>query len=187
MCTSFIKKTDHNHYIAMNFDNNGVKYSIDTKKKDWFIVSVDTGKTKSPSFGVHRSGIFFNNLCIDSNGKGEYRRTKGVVHTTRFLLGIIDGKIQTDALEDYLKQTEVVNVPDWSTHNMICDTLGNTWIIEPGRGNLYSPLKQEEFQIMTNVSVLDAQEKGTEIQCGRYSTVKKLLSENKIMTMTQGL
>ena len=59
MCTSFIKKTDHNHYIAMNLDNNEMKYSIDTKKKDWFIVSVDTGKMKSTSFGVHRSGIFF--------------------------------------------------------------------------------------------------------------------------------
>lgn len=178
MCTSFIKKTGNNHYIAMNFDNNGMKYSIDTKKKDWFIVSVDTGKTKSPSFGVHKSGIFFNNLCVDPNGKGGYRRTKGVAHTTRFLSGIIDGKIQADHLGDYLKQTEIVNVPDWSTHNMVCGTQGSTWIIEPGRGNFYSSLKPGEFQIMTNVSVMDTKERGTEIQCGRYLTVKRLLSEN---------
>lgn len=44
MCTSFIKTTDDNCYIAMNFDNNGMDYSISTRKKDWFIVYVDTGK-----------------------------------------------------------------------------------------------------------------------------------------------
>lgn len=44
MCTSFIKKTEDNYLIGMNFDNNGMKYSINTRKKDWFIIYVDTGK-----------------------------------------------------------------------------------------------------------------------------------------------
>lgn len=185
MCTSFIKMADNGYFIGMNFDNNGLKYSFDTKKKDWFIVSVDTGKTKSPSFGVHKSGIFFNNLSVESNGKGEYRRAKGVVHTTKLISGIIYGNVQVDALEDFLKQTEIVNVPGWSTHNMICGTMGNTWIIEPGRGYLYNPLKQGEFQIMTNVSVKDIKEAGAEMHCSRYMIGSELLSENKPMTVSR--
>lgn len=58
MCTSFIKVTKDNCYIAMNFDNNGMSYSISTRKKGWFIINVDTGIHKSPSFGVHESGVF---------------------------------------------------------------------------------------------------------------------------------
>ena len=177
MCTSFIKKTEDNFYVAMNFDNDGMKYSINTKKKDWFIVYVDTGKVKAPSFGIHKSGVFFNSLCAPSNGKGEYRRGAGVIHTTRLLLDIIDGKIQMNQFNDYLSQREIVNVPGLSTHNMICDEQGYVWIIEPGRGNKYFPLAENEFQILTNDSIIDSIESKTKIQCSRYTTVEKLLSE----------
>lgn len=177
MCTSFIKKTYNNHYIAMNFDNNGMKYSINTRKKEWFIISIDTGKGKYPCFGIHKSGIFFNNILVDANEKGKYRRGKGVVHSTGFLSDIIEKKICIDDLDQYLEQTEIVNVPDWSTHNMICDTKGNTWMVEPGRGNTYCALKADEFQIMTNNSIIENTENGREIPCIRYKKAKELLSE----------
>ena len=108
MCTSFIKKEGDNCFIAMNFDNNGMKYSINTKKKDWFIISVTINNVKYPSFGVHKSGIFFNNLMVEENEKGKYRRGKGVVHKSRFLLDIINGKVNVDHLGEYLEQTEIV-------------------------------------------------------------------------------
>ncbi|WP_426348556.1 hypothetical protein ACPWSR_12470 [Alloiococcus sp. CFN-8] len=176
MCTSFVKKTEDNIYIAMNFDNNGMKYGINTKKKDWFIVYVDTGKVKAPSFGVHKSGVFFNSLCAPSNGKGDYRRGKGVIHTTKLLLDIIDGKIPMNEFNYYLKQAEIVNVPGSSVHNMICGEQGDVWIIEPGRGNRYFPLSQNEYQIMTNDSIIDSIEGGKEIPCNRYNIVQELLS-----------
>ncbi len=182
MCTSFIKKTEGNLLLAMNFDNNGMKYTINTKKKDWFIVYISTGKIKAPSFGVHKSGIFFNNLCVESNGKGNYRRGSNVSHTSKFLLGIIDGKIDIEDLEKYLAINEIVNVPDWSTHNMISTREGNVWIIEPGRGNTYRKLKDGEFQIMTNFSILDL-EKEDDISCERYNKVKEVLNnEDKLTT-----
>lgn len=176
MCTSFISRKGDT-YIAMNFDNNGMKYIIDTKKPGWFIVYVNTGKIKSPSFGIHKNGMFFNNLCVDSNGKGDYRRIKGVTHTTKLIANIIDGKLDTDNLNAFLSQTEIVNVPDWSTHNMICDEYGNVWIIEPGRGNMYNAVDQFEFCIMTNTSLLDAKNAGKCVDCFRYETAEKLLKE----------
>lgn len=182
MCTSFIKTTDDNCYISMNFDNNGMNYSINTRKKDWFIVYVDIGKRKSPSFGVHKSGMFFNNLMVDACEKGNYRRGKGVVHSARLLTDIIDGKICIDDLEQYLHSTEIVNVPDWSTHNMLCGTKNNVWILEPGRGNYYSPLKPNEFQVMTNFSLIeDIQDDN--IFCERYHIANNLLMESANMSV----
>lgn len=179
MCTSFVKKTGDNFYIAMNFDNNGMSYSIQTGKKDWFIVSITVNKVKYPSFGVHKSGIFFNNLFVDANEKGKYKRGKGVVHTSRFLSDIINEKACADNLEEYLEQTEIVNVPDFSTHNMICGTKGDVWIIEPGRGNIHHTLKNGEFKIMTNASLIDSMKNGEEVSCKRYITGKKLLSNGE--------
>lgn len=178
MCTSFIKKTKDSWLICMNFDNNGMKYFINTKKKDWFIVYVDIEKTKRPSFGVHKSGIFFNDLCVDSNGKGNYRRSSDVTHTAKLLLGIIDGKIDVENLSDFLSQTEIVNVPNLSTHNMICTEKGDVWIIEPGRGNKHIVLNQNEFYVMTNDALLDLDSE-EDITCDRDKKVKEVLSKNK--------
>lgn len=177
MCTSFIKKTEDNWLIGMNFDNNGMRYTVNTRKKDWFIVYVNTGKIYTPSFGIHKSGVFFNNLCVNSNGKGVYRRSSDVTHTAKFLSGIIDGKIDVESLDGYLSQTEIVNVPDWSTHNMICTEYGNVWIIEPGRGNRYKELGNGKFQIMTNDAILDAHEEDN-ISCDRYKKVKEVLNQS---------
>lgn len=184
MCTSFIKKIDDNWVIGMNFDNNGMKYTINTRKKDWFIIYVDTGKIKVPSFGIHKSGIFFNNLCVDSNGEGDYRRSSDVTHIAKFLIGIIDGKIDVEDLKHFLSQTEIVNVPGWSTHNMICTKEGNRWIIEPGRGNSYRQLNNGDFQIMTNKAILDSDSKDVN-SCDRYNKANEVLKKNNRFNVNQ--
>ena len=180
MCTSFIHR-GQDTIIAMNFDNNGMKYAIDTKNPDWFVVVVDGGRGKCPSFGVDYCGRFFNNLVVDSNGKGLYKRpSKKVTHTTKLITDILNETIQADNLSEYLSNTEVVNTPDWSCHNMICDSNANVWIIEPGRGNLYNSVEDSDFFAMTNFSLWDYLNENTTYDCERYKTVT-----NKLQTITE--
>jgi hypothetical protein len=171
MCTSFIYR-GQDTIIGMNFDNNGMKYSIDTKNPNWFTVHVDGGRGKYPSFGVDCFGRFFNNLVVNSNGKGLYRRpSKKVTHTTKLVSDIQSGAICIENLEEYLRDIEVVNTPNRSCHNMICDCNGNVWAVEPGRGNISNPVKASKFFIMTNFSLWDHIYENIECNCERYKAV----------------
>lgn len=177
MCTSFIYRGSDT-IIAMNFDNNGMKYAIDTKNPDWFVVLVDGGRGKYPSFGVDSCGRFFNNQVVDSNGKGLYRRpSKKVTHSTKLISDILSGSIQVDTLSEYLSNVEVVNTPDWSCHNMICDSNANTWAIEPGRGNIFNSAKDSDYFTMTNFSLWDKLYENVKSDCLRYKTVTSKLEE----------
>ena len=179
MCISFISRKN-NILIGMNFDNNGMEYSIDPKPNDWFIVNVDGGRGKYPSFGINKNGLFFNNLIVDSNGKGLYRRPSvKVTHTSKFISDIVSGVIREEKIGEYLENVEVVNTPNQSTHNMIIDTSGNVYIVEPGRGVIYSPYSESDYFIMTNKSVIDMKNDGNYVECNRYNVIKKEL-ENKI-------
>jgi len=176
MCTSFISRKG-DVLIGMNFDNNGMAYSINTNIHDWFIVNVDGGRGKYPSFGVNNNGLFFNNLVVDSNGKGLYRRpSKRVTHTTKLISDILHRIINEEDLKEYLSRIEVVNTPDWSCHNMIIDSSSNVYIVEPGRGNIYSPNKESDYYIMTNESIIDMQKNGNHAKCDRYNAVEKELN-----------
>jgi len=176
MCTSFIYR-ENDRIIGMNFDNNGMDFSIDTSAPDFFLVKV--GQGKHPSFGVNNNGVFFNNLMVDSNGKGLYRRpSKNVTHTTKFITDILKGNILTENLGEYLNNIEVVNVPDWSTHNMICDSKANVWVVEPGRGNLYSSADSSPFYVMTNFSLWDYEKDLIPCECQRYKKVFTSLSDS---------
>jgi hypothetical protein len=176
MCTSFISRKN-DVIIGMNFDNNGMAYSVDTKRHNWFVVNVDGGRGKYPSFGVNKNGLFFNNLVVDSNGKGHYRRpSKNVTHTTKLIGDLLNGTIKEEDLKDYLGRIEVVNTPDWSCHNMIIDSSANVYIVEPGRGNIFSPYKESDYYIMTNESIIDMQKNGNHAKCDRYKVVDKELN-----------
>lgn len=176
MCTSFIHRKNGN-VIGMNFDNNGMSFSIHTGNPDFFLVLVNGGQGKCPSFGVSKSGEFFNNLVVDSNGNGLYRRpNKNVTHTTKFITDILKGNILTENLREYLEHVEVVNVPNGSTHNMICDSNANVWVVEPGRGNLYSPADSSPFFVMTNFSLCDYEKGRVPYECDRYKKVSTALS-----------
>lgn len=160
MCTSFIQRKN-DVLIAMNFDNNGMKFEIDKKDPKQFTVLVDGGRGKYPSFGVNSNGVFMNNLLHDSNGKGLYKRASNrVTHTSRFTKDVLDGRIAQEDLKDYLQSIEVLNGPDFSVHNMICDNQGNVLVVEPGRGIVYSPAGETPYFIMSNFSLWDYRETG---------------------------
>ncbi|EKQ54476.1 MULTISPECIES: hypothetical protein [unclassified Clostridium] len=179
MCTSFIHR-GNDTIIGMNFDNNGMKYTIDTKKSNWFTVLVDGGRGKHPSFGIDSCGRFFNNLVVNSNGKGLYRRpSKKITHTTKLILDILNGVILPENLNEYLNNVEVVNTPDWSCHNMICDSDANVWVIEPGRGNINNTANSSQFFVMTNFSLWDYFYEKVECDCARFKTVSGELENTK--------
>ena len=171
MCTSFIHRGEDT-IIGMNFDNNGMKYTIDTKNPNWFTVLVDGGRGKCPSFGVDNCGRFFNNLIVNSNGKGLYKRpSKKVTHTTKLITDILNEVIYPEDLDEYLTNIEVVNTPNWSCHNMICDSNANVWVVEPGRGNIKNSSESSPFFIMTNFSLWDYLHENAECDCNRFKTV----------------
>ncbi len=179
MCTSFIHR-GQDTIIGMNFDNNGMRYTIDTKNPKWFTVLVDGGRGSYPSFGVDRLGRFFNNLVVNSNGKGLYKRaSKKVTHTTKLIEDILNDVICVENLGEYLKNIEVVNTPDRSSHNMICDSSANVWVVEPGRGNIYNPAKLSQFFVMTNSPLWDNLNENIECDCIRFKTITSLLEKAK--------
>jgi hypothetical protein len=179
MCTSFVyRKNDV--LVAMNFDNNGMKYTVNNKCKEQFTVLVDGGRGKYPSFGVNSEGVFINNLLVDSNGKGLYKRpSTRVTHTTKLVKDILDGTIAPEDINNYLHGIEIVNVPDFSCHNMICDSEGNVWAVEPGRGIIYSKAEETSYFVMSNFSLWDYKTTGALAGEGiyRYETAEKILSK----------
>lgn len=155
MCTSFVFRGD-NVLVGMNFDNNGMKFRLSDKEIDKFYVSVKFEGREVPSFGVNKRGIFVNQLMVDSNGLGEYKRAgKKVTHTTKLVADLLYEKIEFDILEAYLAQKEVVNVPGVSSHNMLVNKLGEVWVTEPGRGNIHQLRDETPFFVMSNCSVCD--------------------------------
>jgi hypothetical protein len=176
VCTSFIHRGEDT-IIGMNFDNNGMKYTIDTKNPKWFTVIVDGERGKYPSFGVDSCGRFFNSLIVNSNGKGLYKRpSKKVTHTTKLLMDILNEVIHPEDLDEYLSNIEVVNTPDWSCHNMICDNNANVWVVEPGRGNIKNSANSSPFYVMTNFSLWDYLNENAECDCIRFKTASSLLA-----------
>jgi len=165
----------------MNFDNNGMPFSIKTKDQKQFVVLVDGGRGKCPSFGVNCDGTFINNLGVDSNGKGLYKRAKNVAHSSRLTGDVLAGVIPSDEISRYLERVEIVNGPDFSVHNMIADKHGNVWVVEPGRGVLYSPADESPLFVMTNFSLIDWKSSGRLKGDGidRYETAQKLLDQTK--------
>lgn len=177
MCTSFVSRKN-DVLIAMNFDNNGMPFSVSTNNPKQFVVLVDGGRGKYPSFGVNNSGTFINNLCVESNGRGLYKRaSKKVTHTSKFSGDILAGTISSNEINEYLKNIEIVNGPDFSVHNMIVDKDGNVWVVEPGRGVINSRAHEAPYFIMTNFSLCDFKETGTLVGAGvdRYTMVQKVM------------
>lgn len=177
MCTSFVERRN-NVLVAMNFDNNGMPFSLYRKGQKKFVVHVDSGRGKYPSFGVNSDGTFINNLMVDSNGKGLYKRaSKKVTHTSKLVGDVLDGVIPTDEISRYLQNIEVVNGPDFSVHNMIVDRCGNVWVVEPGRGVIYSHVNEKPYIVMSNFSLCEFKESGELKGNGvdRYKAAMKLL------------
>lgn len=179
MCTTLVYR-ENRVLVGMNFDNNGARYRIDTSSGG-FIVQVDGGNGLWPSFGVTAQGVFFNSQEVDSNGKGLYKRAgKKVTHMSKLVQDIISGALHPHELNDYLKQVEVVNTPNRSVHNLICDPEGNVWVIEPGRGNIYTPAGESPSVVLSNCSLHDY--RSSEVLAGSGADRYQLM-ESSVLTM----
>jgi len=185
MCTCFVNR-GNDLIIAMNFDNNGMKFELNTKAPKSFVVDVHTDFGKQPSFGISPEKVFVNNLYVDSNGKGLYKRAgKTRTLTTYLVKDVLEGKLNENDLNDYLDKMEIVNAPNLCTHNLIADKKGNVWIIEPGRGNIKNMANESQYYIMTNFSLIDYNEgkKYTDWGFDRYSEVKNNLKKVKNLSI----
>jgi hypothetical protein len=185
MCTSFVDRRN-DLIIAMNFDNNGWDFNLNTRNPSVFVIDVDIGYGKYPSFGINSQGIFVNNLFVDSNGKGLYKRKSKTRTLTSYLIGdILNGNVLTNNLDNYLDTMEVVNGPNQSTHNMIVDKNSNIWVIEPGRGKVKNNTKDSQYFVMTNFSIIDfnAGKEYKDNGFDRYKEVENNLKRLKTLTV----
>jgi len=185
MCTSFVDRRD-DLIIAMNFDNNGMPFELNTKNPSIFSINVNTNFGKIPSFGINKKGTFVNDLCVDSNGKGAYKRmSKNRTLNTYLVKDLLEEKILTENLEDYLKTMEIVNSPNLSTHNFIVDNNGNVFVVEPGRGYIKNTFNESPYFIMTNFSLIDFNggKKYTDNGFNRYNEVDSILRKTKDITV----
>ena len=185
MCTCFVNN-ENDLLIAMNFDNNGWEFRLNTSNQNLFVIDVDIGYGKYPSFGINSQGTFANNLFVDSNGQGLYKRKSKTRTLTTYLVDdILKAKISINDLNNYLDSMEIVNGPNTSCHNMIVDKSGNIWVVEPGRGNIKNKLKEASYFIMTNFSLIDynAGKKYDDYGFDRYIEVKNNLNKNRNLSV----
>lgn len=149
MCTSFVIKVNR-VVVGMNFDNSG-KFKIALKDNNQFLVLLNINGKYYPSFGMNKNGTFMNDLMVDSNGEGKYKRaSKNIFSTTRLLENVLNGEIKFNELNEFLLEKTIVNLPNSSTHCMIIEESGNTYVIEPGRKNINNLKSEESFVVMTN-------------------------------------
>ena len=167
MCLSFYM-CQPKRLIAMNFDNNGMKFRINHNHPRQWIVYVDGGQGSYPSFGVTYDGVFANNLLVPDNGLGKYKRpsTKRT-HTTKLVTDLLTEQIPPAEIGGYLSRVEVVNTPAWSTHVMVADGQGHVFIVEPGRGVTTYHETDEPVVIMSNESVWEIEMGQAQKECHR--------------------
>ena len=185
MCTSFVDRRDE-LIIAMNFDNNNWKFNLNINNPNIFVIEVDIGHGKYPSFGINSQRTFVNNLFVDSNGKGLYKRKSKTRTITSYLVDdILKENILIKNLDNYLDTTEIVNGPNLSTHNLVVDKNRNIWIIEPGRGKFKNNINDSPYYVMTNFSVIDfnAGKKYEDNGFDRYKEVENNLRKVKKLSV----
>lgn len=154
MCTSFIYRKE-NILIGMNFDNDGKKFRVATKKGYGFLVSVQVNGNYYPSIGISANGVFVNNQMVDSNGEGAYKRQTEKRWVNSSLIDRIMAGSTLDSLKTQIEGVEIVNGPFMSTHNLIADSEGNTLVVEPGRRNISTSKQDCAWYVMTNFPLSD--------------------------------
>ena len=191
MCTSFVFRKE-NVLIGMNFDNDGKDFRISTDQGNDFLVSTNINDAFFPSFGISRSGVFINDLMVDANEKGRYKRQNDKRWVTTALIQyIMRSGAGFDEVKDVLKRVEIVNAPNSSTHNLIADRHGNIAIVEPGVKNIFTEPADSGWYAMTNFPLTDCGEglaaNGTGSGSDRYHRVLSALAKlNGPMTVEQG-
>lgn len=102
-----------------------------------------------------------------------------MTHTTKLITDILNEVIYPENLGEYLTNIEVVNTPDWSCHNMICDSNANVWVVEPGRGNINNLANSSPFFVMTNFSLWDYLYENVDCNCERFKIASRKLANAK--------
>lgn len=142
----------------MNFDNDGKKFRVTTKKGYGFLVSVQINGNYYPSIGISANGVFVNNQMVDSNGKGAYKRQTEKRWVNSSLINRVMACITLDSLRTQIAGVEIVNGPFISTHNLIADPEGNSLVVEPGRQIISSSRRDSAWYVMTNFPLSDYDE-----------------------------
>ena len=73
MCTGFIYRKE-GVFIGMNFDKDGKDFKVASGHGRAFPVSVKANGVDFSSCGVNCNGVLANDLMVDSNGAGQYKR-----------------------------------------------------------------------------------------------------------------
>jgi hypothetical protein len=155
VCTSFVYRKEK-ILIGMNFDNDGKDFKVSPAHGHDFLVSVKVNNVFLPSFGINRKGTFVNDLMVDSNGAGKYKRQNDKRWVTTALVNfIMEAQTGFEELDNVLQRVAIVNAPNSSTHQMIVDQQGNACIVEPGRRNIFSEPRATDWVVMTNFPLSD--------------------------------
>ena len=191
MCTSFVYRKE-NILIGMNFDNDGKDFKISADQGQDFLVSVKVNNVFFPSIGINQNGIFVNDLMVDTNGEGKYKRQNDSRWvTTRLIKYIMEEVASIDDIKSMLQQVEIVNAPNSSTHNLIVDQHGNTCVVEPGRKKIFTGVHDSDWYAMTNFPLSEYEEIVPENAMGtgseRYQKIlEKITMLSSPMTVEQG-
>lgn len=158
MCTSFVYRKE-NVLIGMNFDNNGMKFRVSANQGKGFLVATEVRGNFYPSFGVSSTGIFVNNLMVDSKGEAPYKRQNDRRWVNSSLVDRVMAAVTNlESLRAQVAQVEIVNGPFLSTHNMITSGNGDTLVVEPGKKSIYSTAVDCGWYVMTNFPLSDYSE-----------------------------
>jgi len=191
MCTSFVYRKE-TMLVGMNFDNDGKDFKISTDQGHDFLVSVNINNVFFPSFGINRKGIFVNDLMVDSNGAGKYKRQNDKRWAVTALIKfIMRPEIGFEDVRDVLQRVEIVNAPNSSTHNLIVDRHGNACVVEPGRRIIFTGAHDSDGYAMTNFPLSDYDELIPSSVSGsgsdRYLKIHdRIATLNSPMTVEQG-
>lgn len=189
MCVSFVYRGEDT-LVAMNFDNDGKRFKIDTSNPKCFLVVVQRDGKVAPGFGINSDGVFANSSTMNLKDQRVYmKKDKKYMDSLSLIKNVLNGSVHFDDLEAYLQTTDVVSPPKMCLHNIISDSKGNVWIIEPGKGNIYNPNSKSSFVVLSDFALCDyvpeSFASGTEIN--RYKKVEEQLSNASKLTVGSAL
>jgi len=150
MCTSFVYRGS-TIIIGDNFDHPGEDFKLALREPAHLAVLVNINGRYFPSFGITRDGTFINDLMVEGTEAGRYKRASQNRWTmTTLVENVLTGRAAFDDLPTILSEKTIVDNPALSTHAMIASPGGDVRVVEPGRGNLYSPRSDGSHFVMSN-------------------------------------
>lgn len=170
MCTSFVYR-GNDTVIAMNYDNYGNNLQLAPYNPELFLVTAKLNGKACPLFGIRSDGIFVNQQLVPQCKGGEFREGEAVIHTIDFVDKVLLGQVDVSKMDKYLAEHEIVSPPDhmcltegfdisqFHIHTLLADIAGDSYIIEPGRGNLKFSI-DEKYITMSNCSLYEARKTG---------------------------